>query len=268
MGKHKASEKEIFELWWEYLKESKGYKKWLETGLKEYKTYLDQLNNYRLSDPPMLRMTGDPKWETLFHMFGDIHTTPFERWWERRKNRRNTNPLFKEIDDYSNWVGFAILQCFTNMKEKATDQKTFEDQFRSAFVNRMKSSPGLYLTVDVNADLDFLTKEFRRLILKHRKEKESELWPFRIHRYLSITRVRFNELKEYLSTYREDLRRKEKNREKNWKQIMEAVNPEYKKAISDPKKQETIRSLYYTHLANAKKLIKNAENGNFPGDYR
>jgi hypothetical protein len=49
---------------------------------------------------------------------------------------------------------------------------------------------------------------------------------------------------------------------------METVYPEYKIAINDSKEREKIRSRYYDHLAMAKKLIGNAENGNFPGDYR
>ena len=271
MGKDKASEKEIFELWWEYLKESKGYKEWLDTDAEEYRVHLSSPP----SDPPIVWRCLNAKWETLFYIFGNIHAIPFEDWWKQLEDQRANNPWFKEIDDYSNLVEFDMRNCFLNVKDKATDQKALEDQLRQAFVDRVKSSGLLHLAVDVNADLEYLTKEFRRLISKHKKEKKEKLWPHRVHQYPSATRIKLKELKNYLSIYREDLQRKERSRKRNWKETIEAVFPkEYKIAIREAndikreKKLGNLRSLFYHHLKMAKKLIENAESGYFPGDYK
>ena len=260
-GKVRASEKEIYQLWWECVRLNQGYGTWLRDEMPKYQEYLRRcydpaapraINANDIAKECGFDLDGSNDYQHIFDRFGDVHATSFDEWWERKSKRRA--PI---IDDYANgWAGWDIRQTWINMKNRPSSQEEVKAQLEKDFVERMKSSPALRLIIDLNADIEELTKEFRRLVIKAKKEKEPILWPFRLHRTPTVTRTHLDKLRRYLKTYQEHLLHKGMS----WR-VMYKIDPTLKKE----KKSENVRQKYYDDLERAKALITQTERGDFPG---
>jgi len=269
--------KENYALWWEYLKRSKGYKKWLESDApEEYLKWSDKCRTALRKDFPLTipaKIAAEQKWSAIFTVWGDVHNTHFEDWWEKRENKRSTEEF---VVDYSDkWAEFDINNCFANMKNKPIDIEEFQEQFKDDFIKRMKSSAALYLIVDCNEDIETLKKELARLVTKKKKEKKRTLDMFKSYKLLcspfSPPRVSRDPLRKYLKVY--DLRN-------NGVPEIDIAKKIYKKTYAGFTKEETfegeregekIAKEISDELRNfykfAERIIKNVERGIFPGKY-
>ena len=255
----KASEKEIYRLWWDCLRESEGYKAWLEAKAEQHRRAWELAA--LPSGPPitMPELPGEKKWRIVHMVFGDVHNTAFEDWWKRR--------FTHTIADYSHWVVNDMVECFRVVRREPDNPDLFQIHLCEEMVHRIEQSLALHLVVDVNADLDELTKQFRARVLRQRGDKRSELAAPNNFYHPTCERLRLQEYRKYLKVHRFA---KEKGKDLCWKDligVMRQIDPEgFKEYLdADSKKVESLRSLYQKHKRKAEKLITNAENGTFPG---
>lgn len=266
--------KENYELWWEYLKRSKGYKKWLESDApEEYLKWSDKCRTASRKDFPLTipaKIAAEQKWSSIFLIWGDVHNSHFEDWWEKRENKRSTEEF---VVDYSDrWAAFDINHCFLNMKNKPTDITEFKEEFKDDFIKRMKNSSALHLVVDCNEDIETLKKELARLVTKKKKEKKRTLDMFRSHKLL-CGQVRRENLEQYLKVY--DLRNAKTPELDIAKEVYTYKNGGFEgkrqnkektgKSGKGPKERgDELRNFYKF----AERIINNVERGIFPGNYR
>jgi len=249
--KEEEKRKEYFKLIWEYLKRSKDYKKWLESGApKKWLKWCDKVRTASRKDLPLkvpAKIVAETRWSALFDIWGDVHNSSFEDWWKHRENaRKSLNKRFPSIEDYSDrWAGFEIDHCFLNIKNKPTDIKDLQEKFKSVFIERMKNSDLLYLIVDCCEDIKTLKREFTRLIIEKKKEG-------------GVLSRKRDELQRYLNVY--DL-----NEKLTIRQIMEKIGmPSDKEAAKMPysnKTYKTVERRYRRWLQKAKSTIEDVEQG-------
>jgi hypothetical protein len=129
----KAEEKEIYRLWWEYLKRNNHYKTFLEENRgKDF--FLEGLKG-GLHEP--LNFTA--------RIFEDVWTQSFEDWWKREMNRAATrvkpDPAAKRphIEDALPDVLMGISFAYLLFMERNYDQAPNEDQLKNGFLNHMRS---------------------------------------------------------------------------------------------------------------------------------
>lgn len=245
-------QKKLYELWWKYLQQSDGYKKWLKTYAKEYDDLLH-------SKPPIfISEKFDPKWTTLYDLIGNVHKVPFDEWWERKKGRLdNTTP----IDNYVNHAGFEVRQCWINMKQRPSDPEELEKQFGMEFVERMKKSPNLYIIVDPDGELETIKVALRKMISQKKKENQGFYRAVRQFNLPIAGKIRIDELEKYLSVFI-----LKEHQHKSWKEIISEVSPKYN-SDNCMMIYEEVRRVHQRYLQNAKAIIRNVEKGEFPGDY-
>lgn len=271
-GKYPRKTREHYELWWEYLKRSEGYKNWLESGAsKEYRAWLQKVQGWKPGDPPLtvpVNISSNGKWTRLYDRFGDVHRTLFDKWWKTKGIRLQKQDALVEYADH--WLAVDLDQCFANVKGR--QGKDFPERFKAHFIERLKTADVLTLLVDPLEDLDVLMRKFKDLVNKRRRAR-----PERLHRSMAHSRpygkIDPDKLSAYLKVYEmknqptppsnreiaklifpldvdgEPLARRVKEEEKG---------PMVKKEIGDAIRQ-------YYKLASI--IIENAERGDFPGEY-
>jgi hypothetical protein len=274
----KAEEKEIYRLWWEYLKRSECYKSHLEEMEWNF-SYVDALSA-GLDEP--LNFTA------LF--FGDIWNQSFEQWWKREMNkvatRAKPDPAVRHphIEDALPDVLMGISFAYYRFMERNYIQAPNEDQLKNGFLNHMRSLSRhgkVTLIVDIHAPMEELVKEFRGYISQKRKDHKAREYAMKIKGIKgkpTKDKLR-DELQRYLDVY--DLT----NEGLSIEQIIEKIGtPAQRESVkkkrqsakeretSDKSKDhgydsETVERMYRRDLEKAKRIIDNVGRGFFPGDY-
>lgn len=255
-----GKEREIYNLWWEYLKRSKDYKEYCEfQRRKNIETHAPkkfQVNVKRGYIPPVT---------IAYHWFGDVHVNSFEKWWEFHQ-RKATNEAVKivsdSIIDYSDVVTQHMEICIDSFIAQKGRTPTL-DEFTFYFSDYMKSDKDGFIYLWVNpwhAPIKEMTKRFEEIVTEQKRNipqiQKIELALEKYRKPSSLNRIRLDELKRYLQVY--DLR----NRGLKWNDIIKKLNRTDDKAII-----EIVRVEFHRYLRKAKAIIKNVERGIFPGEY-
>jgi hypothetical protein len=273
----KAEEKEIYRLWWEYLKRSHHYKTFLEENRgKDF--FLEGLKA-GLHEPPNFTA----------RIFGDVWTQSFENWWERETNNPMTRikpdpegkkPHIKDASrEYSGDISFAY-----NIFRLRNNREPNEDELIDAFgvsMRHLSDWGTVRIDVDLHAPMEELVREFRGYISQKRRERKAREFAMKIRGIKGKpTKGKLkDELQRYLDVY--DLT----NKGLSIEQIVEKIGtPAQRESIkkkrqsakeretSDKSKDhgydsETVERMYRRDLEKAKRIIDNVGRGFFPGDY-
>lgn len=244
-------EKEIYKLWYEYLKRSDDYKEFCLWMRKKRK-------NSSLPVPEKYRKNkhgGTHPFVFTFLRFHDVHKNSFEKWYkyhkEIRRNIRNSRTP-KGINNYSDFVGYDINRCVGSFKRREGREPTIQE-LKNSLANLMKKEKyALWLMVSpVGREIKELTRQFAEIIKKHKDETCSQELQYKRNLELTSKR-RIKEMENYLKVY--ELR----STGLKWMSTTAKIFGGYTK----DRQREVMR--YYSK---AKKIIKNVERGVFPGKY-
>jgi len=266
----KDCDKNLYRLWWEYLKRSDRYKKYIEW---EEKVEQDK----QLSIPKELMSYHDSLWWTA-RSFGNVQKNKFSQWWKNEQANKlpcpitltfTTNSL--PIIDYREFIDRDIKKIYRTFKKEIGREPSINELTHNIkiYMND-KSSERLYLLINFQFDtIDDITRLFHDFLKKRKKEcltREKEMI-FKGMRLETTTKKKhYEELQRYLAIYDEF---------KSGKAISEIA-----REIEDEKEDEGDDKprppKYYVpdtericrrDRAKAQKIIHNVEKGYFPGDY-
>jgi len=263
MGKQENREKEIFRLWIEYLKRSDDYKEFCEWVTKKRK-------NKKL--PPPDKFKKDPKTGSApleifnYFSFGPVHDPhwTFEEWWADHKKKLTywqANSTSRAVEDCREFIGRRIDSCLEFFKRQGREPTLQE--FKDYFLKRLNAETYFsFLMIDNSESKEVIEVEFKKILKELKKDpliKGLEL--SRKRRYIPSTNyVRMDELKRHLRIYD---KWKESRGHLNINKIIKT--DEYYRDRKE--KDDVARRLVYMDIAKAKKIIRNAEFGIFPGKY-
>jgi hypothetical protein len=271
MSDLEKSQKETTALWWEYLKRSDGFKKFCN----DIDTYCrNQGWNITSSDlGRSVHMLIGPWWEkfpasiinekyvSLLSIWGNVHRDSFDEWWKfSNRMKAKERELFPTVSNYSSSVKDDLDKVVEKF-ECHNYRKPTLDEFKEEIIERLQSSPtDLYLKVNYKKpdSIEDIKRLCGKLIQQKRREKNKSGFKYeRLYRaadQLPSTKIRLDELKRYLEIF--DLFTHEK---KSMSKVIEIMSAKTQLIIDERQ--------YWRDLQKAKKIIKNVENGIFPGKY-
>ncbi len=258
-----VSEKDIYRLWWEYLKRSNNYKMYCEIKTpiriiqRQDGIYISAVMNSKTKKLSP-KIISDEQFYLIWNMqrnwdtFGNIFKTKFDDWWEKRKipNKELSVLPLNDPDICTK------LPSFVEMNNELIKSKAKYPSPDQVLAQLIKSEPNyIFLAVPMvgNVTMDEISTQIASIRLKYRNEPIYKLADYLYKRFKRpISRVRFDELKRYLRVY--DL----KQDGLTMKQIIAEIDPDHKGFDVD-----VMRS-FRSYLQKAKKLIDNVEQGIFP----
>lgn len=266
--------KEIYRMWWEYLKMSDDYKRECERRRVCQSCDKKEVERFKIghmvgmcvgcdeTDPPIFPYYISDR----YSWFGDIYNDSFDMWWEKNKEFIEGKGTSIVIDGIKKDIDY----CIDSFKSKEGREPTLKE-FKDIFLKEISNAhwPVIYMKVYVyGSTVDDLTKQFVEIVKKRKEEPNVKQYEIEYKKYRKqpITDsmkkkfyYRIKELERYLKVYK--LRIKEKL-------PMSDVISTFDPNPNIDNKDVNVQRVYYQHLQRAKKLIKNAEKGNFPGDYQ
>ncbi len=228
------TKKKVYELWWEYLNRSDKYEKFCQL-----------MSGNNLPESPNIHLLKT--WE----FFGDVFNKKFDDWWSSCKIPKLQNSvvgLKEAIDNQSTYTKFRI-KTFSQKNKRPPSIYEFVQFHDPEFI---------YLRVSMihNLTSDDIAKQIVKLRKKQKKagliREESSL---KLKRYYHPTGKIVKQLKDYLRIY--DLQKRLK-----WYEVMMEEPLENLDAKGEHRTRE-----YKLYKQKAKAIIKNVEEGYFPGLY-
>lgn len=255
----KNCDKYLYRLWWEYLKRSDRYKKYIEW---EEKVEQDK----QLSIPKELMSYHDSLWWTA-RSFGNVQKNKFSQWWKNEQANKlpcpitltfTTNSL--PIIDYREVIDRDIKKIYRKFKKEIGREPSINELTHNIkiYMNE-ESSEQLYLLINFQFNTtDDITRLFHDILKKRKKEcstreKEMKLKGMRLK--TTTEKKHYEELQRYLAIY---------DACKSGKTISEIAREIEDKEDDIP--GDTAR-ICRRDRAKAQKIIHNVEKGYFPGDY-
>jgi len=272
--------KKHYGLWWEYLKRSDDYRIFCKVIKKEKRhkearkisctaeaaifvvnNKGDNLNEeFKKSSTSRLFVN----FLELYGFFGNVHADSFEKWWSTAKKQIENMENIPALVDYTSFMKIDLLFCAETLKNVDGKVPTIERliNYFPIFLKK-RYLGGAFLLVNVaRKSKKELNSQFEKFIV-HRKEEPAtrkleqdskrNYKPFASAIKKEIS-VKVNELERYLEVY--DLWKKHK--------IMSYIIEKQGKDSKNPDH----RSMVHGDLKRAKKIIKNVEQGEFPGNYQ
>lgn len=258
----KPPEKEVYRLWWEYLKRSEVYKAYcsfvpqaVKIVKKKAGSFPEAIKKLMLSEYPFQQ---DDPMSILFpkymlrnwEYFGDVFNDFFDDWWKKGKPSQNKLPVIVMNDpNASKALPF------------------FAEEFRKQQKARKKPlSPEETLTILAESEWEFIflavpmvgcvtIEDISKQIADIRKKwaKKFDVEDFYFRRFSNpVSRVRMDEMKRYLRVY--DL----KQQGLKMKEIIAEIDPNRRGDNAD-----VLRS-FRSDLKKAKNIIRSVESGSFP----
>lgn len=243
--KNEWSRSEVYELWFEYFKRSKGFKRLLDgfKGKEDYKYFI----SLTFKKPSL---AYDPAINSYFFFREAIYKS-FDHWWENEFP--NMEKSIRDITEKTNELfGFLYTSEFhpenQNPKHERIDHVWVHNELCGDIVIKID---GL-----IEWKVEELLKGIRKIIISKKKASMEDESLSKGNLYPSKP-LRFNEIKRYLQVY--DLRN-ENNPKLKWREIGT-------KLYSKREWNESVERALHIDYNNAKKIIQNVEKGIFPGKY-
>lgn len=233
-------------LWYEYLKRSTKYEDYC-------KAKLSPSNSQNPIDPQF-------KFYDIYNSWGDVFNTSFRvayKQFLRSQTKQKKEPVQK-MGDIFRTMATDLIELVRRKQGREITRDEIVNFFEKLF-----QEGAIYIKIDLTkGSKEEIVKNIERLLKKRSKEPGVK----GIHRLNSANsfsrakNIRINDLANYLRVY--DLK---KNGKSN-KQIIKQLGTKSDIAALNSKDQNVIRK-YKLYHKNAKKIIDNVENGEFPGPY-
>jgi hemerythrin superfamily protein len=276
----KPSEKEVYRLWWEYLKRSKKYKiycdavrKVMDDAIKRKdKEYLEKIMRQILSHSsqkenkiirqlfvseltqeeydnmiPLIEiMSMERNWLT----FQDVFVTSFDDWWKTQEKMDFSLPVvvlndpgaLEKFPDFLKRCEQLKIKKGASPKPEEVIDILIEEECEYVFVA---------IPMVGKVTIEDISKQIADIRKKLKDDFTVADYYFRKY-FMPVSRVRYDELKRYLRVY--DL----KQQGKKMKEIIAEIDPD--RRGEDANIQRAFRS----YLQKANKIINNVELGCFP----
>ncbi len=286
--KNKPSRKEIYRLWWEYLRRSdfaRNFQAWAKE--KRFNPRKELKFNWDLfPEKCQTTLTKNGKAvakRALYRYFWELILSTgdegsFEKWWDsfRKQIDRSSSPDWVSVDAYLNWIDDDFDRVISVFKKLKKREPSLEE-FRERFIDDLLLNPRFLVSVHITngESIEALGKKFMNLLRKIRIDNPSfKVWyQWQVRELYPTKPFRFNNVRRYLEVYK---LRKEQN--KKWSEILHILYPEIERDISDEslssrqadrimKRKDSLERALHIDLSNATKIIKNIEKGTFPGKY-
>jgi len=231
------SEKQKYKLWREYLLESEAYKAYCNGEIDTLNTSMG------------LRLT--------FDFFGNVFENSFEAWWQTRKDKDPGIGAIEYDKLQANYEINVTAKEIIRSKGSNLSLDEFANEFKERLIERLFDHIPASFLIRVHLNPTMSTKDlidqFRKIIKENREQPNVQNWEREIKRgWLPIVgRFRYDELKRYLEVYR----LKESGIKMD--DILQKLDPNVTRNKED----------FYQDIRHAKTILKNVEDGCFPGDY-
>lgn len=245
--KTEVSDKQIYALWWEYLKRSEKYKRlWncRRTGKEKDRREANKLE--------------DGFREEVLVFFGDIHNCSFEKWWADdplSKKENTVEDYFSQLPEEMNYVVEEWKR-----KRKSGGKQSLQEHMNLCFSDRVLSHKQICLLITFGepTNIDDVLEKIKRRLNDERKKliNEDEFHESPLPLYPTQP-IRFGEIDRYLKVY--DLKNQQKPKLKN-REIAKIV-------YSNRQWTGNLERALLIDFRKAKDIIDNVERGVFPGEY-
>lgn len=266
----KECDKNYYRLWWEYLKRSNRYKKYLE-----WERMVEQ--DKSIAIPKELANYHESLWWTARN-FGDVHKNKFGQWWKDEQNNKLPCPItltFRAnslgIVDYREVIDRDIKKIYRKFKKEIGREPSINELTHNIkiYMND-KSSERLYLLINFSLDTTSdITRLFHDILKKRKKEcstREKEMILKGMQLKQTSEKRYYEELQRYLAIY---------DACEAGKTISEIAREMDDEKIDEGDDKSEL-PIYYAQdaericrrdRAKARKIIHNVEKGYFPGEY-
>ena len=263
------NDKDIYKLWWEYLKRSEDYKSFCEW----------QKARRRDADTPLpksltKKIRGDLNKHPFTHIYAyflDVHAETlkgkpynFEIWWKKQQKvlkaieENNTRP---SVVDYSELIQKEMRACLTVLKHAKGREPTAEELIKQfSFQIKKAIPPKIYVQIDLTKDeIGPLVRGVNHFMVEEKKKPRFSFWE-KLHEQPNWpkSKIRFLELKRFLLVY--DYHSEGLPMEQI---VLKVGTRAQKENYSD----DAVISGFEEDLAKAVRIVKNVEQGSFPGYY-
>jgi hypothetical protein len=268
-------DKDITELWWEYLKRS-----------ERYGEFCQWWNQKEISPlPNSLKKYHQGLWNTYVN-FGDVHSQSFEEWWQSELN----NPFPSTIKthyaksgkcmvDYRTVIGRDINKIYRKFKKEQDREPNINELIHNLelYMTHWKNERAYLLIEYQHKSTEEISEEFHAYLREIKKDPAAKIVTKSIQGMKGKATIKIrnggslstiNELERYLDVY--DYKKEGLTISEIANKIWTVLPPD-----SDPKKPEyddryqsvNIQSTIKRDLQKAKKIIDNVAFGYFPGDF-
>jgi len=267
LKKKSQSKKDIYRLWWEYLRRNPDYKEFCNwAGSRKIEELIDDPNPPEKF--PCIEGVKIHDFYWNYKDWGNIHKESFDQFWMRIKVYSDA------ILDYAEKIeeDIDLIMCIYGSKKNLSLA-----ELRYRLIDWIRYGEHLYLVVELNGsgDLENLTQNFRTLVKAKMQKNRQKFRRWRLRKF-PTNPIRYKPLKKYLATYDRVLCLKKKN--KKWPQIFADFYPKIERELSDEtlsaaeydeklSRKENLLRYLKEEYANAKRIISNVGKGEFPGKY-
>lgn len=267
---YESENKEIYRLWWEYLKRSERYTEFIEWWNRKGDTPL----------PEPLKEFHDSFWHTYLN-FGNVHSNNFDEWWKDQLDTPHLpspyKPYFsatgKNIVDYRDNIGRDIRIVNRKFKKEIGREPTWKELSLN-IRNYMDYWVGerMYILIEFqHASTEQVVKEFRKFLSDRKKDPEVKKTTQMIkgkNNKPTIHKSCCEEIQRYLAVY--DLHKEGLTIPQIVKRLWIPPDKEDLKRLNitgDHYDDKDVQRSFRRDLQKAKKIISNVEYGFFPGNY-
>ena len=233
------TEKEKYELWWEYLLESKKFLSYCKFKRKN--------RNESEKKRPSIGMI------MTYDFFGDIFENSFDEWWKNKKEK----DLGIGTMEYSRQQAQHEFNSTVRRFVESHGREPSLDEFRDVFIEHLfdyfPASFMIRVYFHPTKSIKDLNDQFKKIVAEKRKQPNIQNWETELKKgWLPIVgRFRYDELKRYLEVYRL------KKSGMKIDEILEKMDPHVTRNRED----------FYQDIRHANTILKNVEDGCFPGEY-
>jgi hypothetical protein len=256
--------KDIIELWWEYLKRSERY--------REFCQWWNQGNNEPL--PESLKEYHQVLWNTYMH-FGDVHSQTFEKWWESELGNPLPSPIRpyyaepgKSMVDYTTVIEKDIHKIYRKFKKEQGREPNIKELIHhlKLYMTHWKNEREYLLIEYQHKSTKEISTEFHEYLRERKKEppaKKASQFMKGMKGAVTIKKKpdTIEELQRYLRAYDSHVAGKTISHIAN---EMWSIDPNFE---SDNPPEEDSMRIVKRDIQKAKKIISNVEYGYFPGDF-
>ena len=285
-------QKEIYRLWFEYLKRSDDYKGFCEwwgrdqegpsfvpKNPKDPSGWVEAINRcmrgsdtYDTEEYTKIHEYG---WHDIFKTFFDVHKVDFGLWWEwyseLEKRKKSQNRPVENYPFYSIREDFDY--CIEQLKEdKGREPTAYElrDYFMGMLSGRTHSHMNFYLKVDLRQKPKDIKEAFNKTLKSPSTQEriaiwqDEQAWMETYHDFKPTGKPRVGDLQKYLDVYdlwKEKVLNRKPGDPSGWDEIMQHFEPG--RTVDN----DGDRRVYLRYKQIAEKIIANVEEGYFPGKY-
>lgn len=277
-NKDDISEKEVYRLWWEYLKRSERYRLICEilTRLKLHKTA--RLNTsernrlikeydkyaYNIDISLIIASTAWIPYNTYWQIYGNVFETKFEDVWMKGHmvKLKDTSATKLPVVDLrkSDTVSYIIFQDdYIRTSDEYLDAYLEPESRTTGFKKLLKSSVSyIFLGIPIvgTANMKSISAEIKTIRDSYMKTEKAKVCDGIMKQAIAPSgQIRLDELNFYLKVY--DLRKEGLT----MPQVIKKLRPEQSSDSTNVSRQ------FFSFQKKAKQIISNVEYGYFPGKY-